>query len=160
MVNAKKRRFLSKESGTISIEFALSIPILFVLLMLFLELCRLISMCSIIDLSLAEAGRQSARTRISEQTYLQVFEQQLRNNRHSLYSIFVPTSADDVEVTITYCEDIQAIIDNNCDSDSSKKLAIYNVAYTYLPTFIFLPEAVLQQVAFKRSAVYVQEMAL
>lgn len=152
----------TKQNGIISIEFVAAVPILFILLLFFLEMCRMISLCAAIDLALAESGRYTARASISDRQYRQQFMQDLRNRTNSLFNYFLPSAYDGdkgINVNVTYCASLQDIINNNCNDNRTLKLAIYNINYDYKPLFLSLPNSIKNKISFHRKIVYVQELS-
>lgn len=152
----------AKQNGIISIEFIAAVPVLFILLLFFLEMCRMISLCAVIDLALAESGRHTARLSITSETYRQAFLTHLKNNKRSLFNYFLPTAYDSdkgIKVNVTYCASLQDIINSKCNDNQSLKFAIYNINYDYKPLFIALPNMVKDKISFRRKIVYVQEQS-
>lgn len=149
----------SKQNGIISIEFVMAVPILFILLMFFLEMCRMISLCAVIDLAIAESGRYTARTNISADGYKATFIKHLKGTK-SLFNYFLPSAYDSdkgIDINVTYCASIPDIINRKCNNDSSLKFAIYNINYDYKPLFLSLPSVINEKISFHRNIVYVQE---
>lgn len=164
-MNFRELKFIhqkNKQSGVIAVEFAMTIPVLFLLLLFFLEICRIISLCAVIDLALAESGRYTARTTVNTQQYKSIFEKHLRENRSSLLNYFLPDAHDKdigINVFVTYCESVNDIIKNTCNNDPSNKFAIYNINYRYKPLFLGLPNIIKSKIGFDRKIVYLQELA-
>lgn len=152
----------TKQNGIISIEFVAAVPILIILLLFFLEMCRMISLCAAIDLALAESGRYTARASITDRQYKQQFIWDLQNRKTSLFNYFLPSAYDSnkgIDVNVTYCATLQDIIKNNCNDNSTLKLAIYNINYNYKPLFLSLPNSIKNKISFHRKIVYVQELS-
>lgn len=152
----------TKQNGTISIEFVATVPILIILILFFLEMCRMISLCAAIDLALAESGRYTARASISDHQYKQQFISDLKKRNKSLFNYFLPSAYDGdkgIDVNVTYCASLQDIINNNCNDNSTLKLAIYNINYNYKPLFLSLPNSIKNKISFHRKIVYIQELS-
>ncbi|RKS87728.1 tight adherence protein E [Orbus hercynius] len=152
------KHFYANRSGVTSIEFAIVIvPFLLVLLFL-IELCRFIALSAVFDLSVAEAGRLVSRQRLNNETYLSLFNKKIHDSNSTfMWLFFDEVTKNDINIHITYCENLSDISANLCNNDSSKKIAIYNINYLGANSIFAVGLKYFSGTELSSSLVYVQE---
>lgn len=154
-------RFLSRfrldRTGAATIEFALTVIIFIFLVFFVAEMARMAYISSALDLAISESAKDAKNAKGSQSTDYQArFNERLLNQGGSLWG-FVSQS-DVTEVSITYSDSLQAMIDNGGQSGSAENqsLARYQVQYRYHPMFFPFPKDWANSL-FKREVIFVQE---
>lgn len=154
------RCFLVAKSGITTVEFAISFGAFITMLLFLFEVCRFIALASTLDLSLSEAARLASRNNLTSSTYLDIFNKNLRDeNRTFTWFFFKEASMDELELDIKYCSKISDVINDSCNNDTDKRIAVYNIAYRYSPLFLPLPVKYFNGMKLDNYIVYVQEHA-
>lgn len=146
------RTLFISNSGTAAVEFALVIIPFLALFLFTAELCRIIFLSSVIDVTLAESSRYASYSGEDTQ-YETVFRSMLRDN---LADWPLLGSGEDVDINVKYCANIQAILNDKCNSVSTQPLAIYSINYRYSSMFFIFPSYLTSQ-AVSRNVAFVQE---
>lgn len=152
----EKISWLSSNAGSSAVEFSL-VFIPFFMAMLFLaELCRIVFISSALDFILTESGyRASLRSPGSD---CNAFFTKALNERLDVWPLF--TKKITLGLSILYCDDVTALVDNSkrCSSTNAtgKPLALYNVSVNYQPLFFTFPPSVIES-RLNRKVAFVQE---
>ncbi len=141
------------KKGIIAIEFSLIIIPFLSLFLLTAEICRMLYVASVINLSLAESSRYAANNK--EISYKVAFIANLKKN---LSNIPLIANNNQISFNVSYCQSIESIIVENCteNNENNMPLAIYRITYHYKPIFFILPNNYTEKMISK-SLVYVQE---
>lgn len=126
-----------KQQGTVSIEFAMSSIVLFMMIFAVFELTRFIYINNLVDIAITEASRDS---RIHENKGTDDYEINLKKSLStgSLWRSIATNPANYIFEKKCYA-DISSISSTpeNQTSCNTAKLAIYTLTYDYHPMFIF-----------------------
>ncbi|UHO32184.1 pilus assembly protein [Citrobacter rodentium NBRC 105723 = DSM 16636] len=143
------------ERGAVAVELALVFfPLMFMIFLLF-ELCRVTYISSALNLATAEASRYAAVAKISDKDYERIFREKLQNDVPLWPSL---TKDTNLTISVKYCDTLNDIITDNCDSQSyeQKPLAVYHVGYAYSSIVPFVPDLITESYL-QRTTIYVQE---
>ncbi|WP_392552779.1 pilus assembly protein [Orbus wheelerorum] len=148
--------FLTGKKGTISVEFAIIIPMLIVLFLFVLEMSRVILIGSSLDLVSTQVSRKTAITENINRdalSYSVVYEQALAEEIPG-WSIL--TSKDNFTVKVTFCDSINDVINNNCNSaqPNANKIILFDLQYHYSAIFSFLFSRLIDASLNKKIIVY------
>jgi tight adherence protein E len=126
-----------KQQGTISIEFAMSSIILFMMIFAVFELSRFIYINNLVDIAITESSRDSRihQNGIND-NYKKLLEQSL--SQDSLWNSLAIKKENYIfkEQCYKNFKDLTSGIENK-DECNKSELAIYTLTYTYHPLFIF-----------------------
>ncbi|MBY3787052.1 pilus assembly protein [Photobacterium carnosum] len=126
-----------KQQGTISIEFAMSSIVLFMMIFAVFELSRFIYINNLVDIAITESSRDSRihQNGIND-NYKKLLEQSL--SQDSLWSSLA-INTENYDFQAQCYKDFNDLTNNTKDNTECNKseLAIYTLTYTYHPLFIF-----------------------
>ena len=126
-----------KQQGTISIEFAMSSIILFMMIFAVFELSRFIYINNLVDIAITESSRDSRiHQNEGDDSYNKRLEQSL--SQGSLWRS-IAINPKNYTSTKTCYKNFNDLTNNTKDNAECNKseLAIYTLTYTYHPLFIF-----------------------
>lgn len=127
-----------KQQGTISIEFAMSSIVLFMMIFAVFELSRFIYINNLVDIAITEASRDSRihENKGTDDNYKKLLEQSL--SQDSLWNSLAIKKGNYIFKEQCY-KNFKALTSEIEDKDECNKseLAIYTLTYTYHPLFIF-----------------------
>ena len=156
------RRSVSREQGSITLEFSFIFIVFVFLVFLIFEVCRYLYISASVDLTLAEAARITSRTE-NNADYSALFTRNVKE-QSALLSMFIDPR--DFTLKITYCSSVSRAMTGNCSTGNSSKfpLAVYSASYRYQPLlFAFDNNSSVKQLltslnnSLNRRLVYVQE---
>lgn len=126
-----------KQQGTVSIEFAMSSIVLFMMIFAVFELTRFIYINNLVDIAITEASRDSRiHQNEGNDSYKTLLEQSLHQN--SLWNSLA-INTENYDFKEQCYKDFNALtnsIEGTVECNKSE-LAIYTLTYTYHPMFIF-----------------------
>ncbi|MGB9096040.1 TadE/TadG family type IV pilus assembly protein [Erwinia sp.] len=129
------------QRGAASIEFAFTlIAFLFMVFFIF-ETARLAYISAVIDLAVSEAAKEAKNApAASNSSYRDRFSRRLTEEGGVLWRSV--TTADAVQINITYSSTLQEMISTGGSPSSSlnKPIARYQLAFRYTPMFFPFPE--------------------
>lgn len=137
-------RFFKEQSGSIfSIEFAVLAPVFIIFICLFIELCRLLFISSVLDLILVESSYYISKNNDNSVNYSQVFYNKVSDEIPAWPLL---TSDNNLVVNIIYCSAVEDAINyvststGRCTTNPmSHSVAIFSVKYNY-PSAILPPQ--------------------
>ncbi len=156
------RRSLSRERGSVTLEFSF-VFIVFVFFIFFIfEINRFMYISATLDLTLAESARVTSRSE-NTQDYTSLFARNVAE-QSAIWSMFV--NPDDFTLKVTHCSSVSRAIAGNCVSGNGSlyPLAVYTASYRYRPLlFAFDNNSSIKRLltslnsTLNRRLVYVQE---
>ncbi|MDF7680869.1 pilus assembly protein [Enterobacteriaceae bacterium ESL0689] len=147
------------ERGTAAVEFSLVLIPFLLSIFFIIELCRIVFISSAVDLIIAESGNVAAVTTVPDR-YQTYFNSEIDKRMKSWPLISRDTH---VKVSLQWCNDIDAVINDSCSQSSvagnSEPLAFYNMEAEYKPLFFFFPQQSIDKML-NRRILLVQEHEL
>ncbi|OCG41508.1 hypothetical protein A9G28_05910 [Gilliamella sp. Fer1-1] len=145
------RLFFCQKKASISIEFAIVFPFLIALFVFMLELSRIMIIGSALDLISTEIPREVA---ISKNINYSQKMNELITSQVPLWPYI--TNPDDFHITLTFCNTIQDLITNSCQSTLSNDshLISFNLQYDYRAMFSDMFSSILDSSLTKKTVVY------
>ncbi|BAJ01077.1 TadE/TadG family type IV pilus assembly protein [Shewanella violacea] len=120
----------SKQEGSQTLEFTLTMLPFFILLLLVVELCRFMLTANLLDAALSTAARQVVRMN-AKQDILQLLRQEIDEQDWPLFN------NGKMQLEGRYYEDLEALVLNQYDSDYRGQMyGEYRLTYDYQMLFI------------------------
>lgn len=127
---AEKGTVKSKQEGSQTLEFTLTLIPFFILLLLVVELCRFMLTANLLDAALSTAARQVVRLN-DKQDVLQLLRQEIDAQDWPLFD------NGRMKLEGRYYEDLEALVLDQYDSDYKDQMyGEYRLTYTYQMLFI------------------------
>ncbi|OLQ81644.1 hypothetical protein BIT28_04485 [Photobacterium proteolyticum] len=153
--------------GSVTVETALGLPVLLMMLLTFVELCFMTFAVTSADYALAAAVAETKRTNTANEEQTEAFKNQvmvsLNNNTFNLLMNRTVESTYNADVLfIDNLDDLRECSENHSDIETcsgissdayNKPIAIYRLEYDYTPSLSFI----LPSISIKKEIIAIQE---
>ncbi len=126
---------LEEEKGIVAVEFSFVIVIFLFMVFFIFEISRYMFISSAIDFMLSSASRTSASRSASQTDYNALFRKTITTDNR-FWAGFIDPSL--LTTGVTFCDTVAQAAANKCSASDSdlKKLAVYQVSYSYQPLIL------------------------